>query len=204
MGDQQAEKSKGGVLKWALLAVGLFGVAAVVYIMAQSSIKPAGGLKPLARGEMAKLDFSAEAQAPPANTFYDANGAPRRVADFKGKVVVMNLWATWCAPCVTEMPTLAKLAKANQGKPVVVLPVSIDKGDAAIAKARAFIAAHPPLAFYSDPNSKLPFALKPPAAGAPTTVIYGKDGAERGRISGGADWSGADAQAVVDRLVGER
>ena len=56
----------------------------------------------------------------------------------------------------------------------------------------------------NDPNGKLPFALKPPAAGAPTTVIYGKDGTERGRLSGGADWSGADAQAVIARLADER
>ncbi|HEY3696622.1 TlpA disulfide reductase family protein [Phenylobacterium sp.] len=190
-------------MKWSLWGVGLAGVAAVVYIMAQASIHPAGGLKPLAKGEMAKLDFGSEAAAPPANTFYDARGAPRRISDFKGKVVVLNLWATWCAPCVIEMPTLARLAQAYAGKPVVVLAVSIDKGDDAVGKARAFIATHKPLDFYSDPNGKLPFALKPMAAGAPTTVIYGRDGTERGRVSGGTDWSGPDARAVIDRLAGE-
>lgn len=203
MSDQPAGKPKGGVLKWSLWGVGLVGVAGVVYIMAQAFIHPAGGLKPLAKGQMAKLDFVSEAAAPPANTFYDARGAPVRIADFKGKVVVLNLWATWCAPCVLEMPTLAKLARDYAGKPVVVLAVSIDKGDDAIGRAKAFIGTHRPLEFYSDPNGKLPFALKPMAAGAPTTVIYGKDGTERGRVSGEADWSGPDAHAVIDRLASE-
>ena len=92
----------------------------------------------------------------------------------------------------------AGLSNLNEGQ-----KVSFDKGDDAIAKARAFMATHPPLALYNDPNGKLPFALKPPAVGAPTTVIYGKDGTERGRLSGGADWSGADAQAVIARLADE-
>jgi thiol-disulfide isomerase/thioredoxin len=204
MGDQPAGKPRGGVLKWSLWGVGLVGVAAVVYIMAQASIQPArsAGLQPLAKGEMARLEFPAEAAAAPVNTFFDAQGTPRRISDFKGKVLVLNLWATWCGPCVVEMPTLAKLAHAYAGKPVQVVAVSIDGADAA-DKAKAFIATHGPLDFYSDPNAKLPFALKPAAAGMPTTVIYGKDGTERGRLSGGADWSGPDARAVIDQLAAE-
>jgi thiol-disulfide isomerase/thioredoxin len=185
-----------------LWGVGLAGVAAVVYIMAQPFIHPAGRLARLAKGEMAKLDFTAEAAPAPATTFYDAVGAPRRLSDFRGKVVVMNIWATWCAPCVVEMPTLAKLAKAYEGKPVEVVAISID-GEDARDKARAFIAQHGPLAFYNDPKRKLPFSLSPPAVWFPTTVIYGKDGAEIGRLSGDADWSGPDARALLDKLLAD-
>jgi len=196
------DRPGGGILKWALWSVALFGVAAVLYIIAQASFKPqqSGDLSGVARGEMRKLVIPADVTAAPANTFVDAAGQPHRVADFKGKVVVMNLWATWCAPCVAEMPTLAKLAAEYADKPVVVIPVSVDT-PAQTDKARLFIGQHAPLAFYSDPEMKLPFALKPAAQGMPTTVIYGADGLERGRVSGGADWSGADARAVIDRLL---
>jgi thiol-disulfide isomerase/thioredoxin len=201
--DQEAGRPRSG-LKWALWGVALLGVAAVVYIIAQASLIPRqeSGLAGVARGEMAKLALPKDAGPAPATSFLDADGKPTRVADFKGKVVVLNLWATWCGPCVLEMPTLAKLAAAYQGKPVAVVAVSID-GDRDADKARAFIASHAPLAFYRDPKLKLPYDLKPPTAGMPTTVIFGKDGVERGRLSGGADWSGKDAKAVVDKLLAE-
>jgi len=205
MSDHSGAKPSGGFLKWALWGVALFGVAAVLYIIVQASIKPAqdASLKAFAHGEMRKLVAPMETTGAPPNVFYDAAGKPLRVADFKGKVVVLNLWATWCAPCVAEMPTLAKLAGEYAGKPVAVVPVSVDT-PAEVDKARQFIARHAPLSFYSDPQMKLPFALKPQAAGMPTTVIYGADGLERARLSGGADWSGADARAVIDHVIAGR
>ncbi|MEI9965493.1 MAG: TlpA disulfide reductase family protein [Caulobacteraceae bacterium] len=114
--------------------------------------------------------------------------------------MLVNLWATWCAPCVKEMPTLAQLQSAYAGKPVKVMAVSLDKGDADIAKARAFIADKPPLAFYHG-DYALAFALNPPAEGLPTTIIYDRTGQERARLSGGADWSTPEARAVIDRLL---
>jgi thiol-disulfide isomerase/thioredoxin len=203
MSDHPAAKRRAGLLTWALLGAAVFGVAAVLYIIVQSSIKPGSGgegLKGVAKGEMAKLVFPAEPTPPPANGFLDAHGKTVRIADFRGKVVVLNLWATWCAPCVTEMPTLARLQAEYAGKPVMVVPVSVDSA-ADVDKARQFIAQHPPLAFYDDPQMKLPFALKPVAAGMPTTVIYGADGMERARVSGGADWSGPDAKALIDKVL---
>jgi thiol-disulfide isomerase/thioredoxin len=202
MSEHSGAKPRGGILTWALWGAALFGVAAVLYIIVQASFKPAleDDISALAKGEMRKLTVPAEATAAPANTFYDAAGKPLRIADFKGKVLVLNLWATWCAPCVMEMPTLAKLQAAYAGKPVVVAPVSVDTA-AKLDQAKLFIAGHPPLAFYNDPQMKLPFALKPPAAGMPTTIIYGPDGRERARVSGEADWSGPDARAVIDKLL---
>ena len=201
--DQEPGRPRSG-LKWALWGVALLGVAAVVYIIAQSSLIPRqqSGLEGVAKGEMARLALPKDSGPAPATSFLNADGKPTRVADFKGKVVVLNLWATWCGPCVLEMPTLAKLAAANQGKAVAVVAVSID-GDRDADKARRFIAAHAPLAFYRDPKLKLPYDLKPASVGMPTTIIFGKDGVERGRLSGGADWSGKDAQAVVDHLLAE-
>jgi thiol-disulfide isomerase/thioredoxin len=204
MSDQSGARPKGGFLKWALWGAALIGVAAVLYIIVQASIKPhqETSVTAVARGEMKKLIAPAEATVAPTHVFHDAAGKPVRATDFRGKVLVLNLWATWCPPCVAEMPTLAKLATAYAGQPVAVVAVSVDT-PADADKAQAFIAQHPPLAFYSDPEMKLPFALKPPAAGMPTTVIYGADGLERARLSGGADWSGADARAVIDQVLAD-
>jgi thiol-disulfide isomerase/thioredoxin len=204
MSDHSGAKPRGGFLNWALWGAALIGVAAVLYIIVQASIKPEldTSLKGVAHGEMRKLAAPAEAIMAPSHVFYDAAGKPVKATDFKGKVLVLNLWATWCAPCVAEMPTLAQLAAEYAGKPVVIVPVSVDT-PADVDKAKLFIAQHAPLGFYSDPEMKMPFALKPPAAGMPTTVIYGADGLERARLSGGADWSGADARAVIDHVLAD-
>lgn len=201
---EETSKPKSGLLKGALWGVALLGVAAVVYIMAQASINPrqTTSLKSLAKGEMAKLIFPAEAGPAPATSFQDADGKPVRLADFKGKVVVVNMWATWCGPCVIEMPTLAKLAAAYEGQPVAVVAVSVD-GERDADKARMFIAKHAPLVFYRDPKLKLPYDFKPAAVGMPTTVIFGKDGVERARLAGGADWAGPEARAVIDKVLAE-
>ena len=194
-----------GLLKWALWGAALIGVASVVYIMAQASFKPApaaGDLKSLARGEMAKLTTPDTPPAPPTISFFDPAGKTVGIGDFKGRIVVLNMWATWCAPCVAEMPTLARLQAAYPGK-VEVVAVSVDT-ESAESKARAFIGKHSPLKFYSDPEMKLPFDVKPAAPGMPTTILYGRDGIERARLSGDADWSGQDARAVVEALLAEK
>jgi thiol-disulfide isomerase/thioredoxin len=208
MSDQSAARPRGGILRWALWSAALIGVAAVIYIIAQASTKPPPptvavgpvAAPPETHDVARMLQHPADGQAPPAYGFVDADGKTLTPADFKGKVVVMNLWATWCAPCQEEMPTLARLQRAYAGKPVKVVAVSIDKPDEA-AKARAFIARNAPLAFYNDPEAKLPWALKPTAAGMPTTLILGKDGLERGRIAGQADWAGPGARAVIDKAL---
>src|SRR4051812_49991291 len=110
MSEQSAAKPRGGILRWALWCAALIGVAAVVYITVQSSTKPAVApptAKALALDEhnvAKKLEHPSDGAPPPAYTFYDADGKPKTLADFKGKVLVVNLWATWCGPCKIEMP----------------------------------------------------------------------------------------------------
>ena len=184
---------------WGGVAIGL---AVVLYVIATLLIKHGGppDLNSLAKGAMKGLTITPAGAPPPSRPILGPDGNSTDLTQIKAPVVVVNLWATWCAPCVTEMPTLAKLQAAYADKPVQVVAVSIDKADAK-AQAQAFIAQHAPLAFYNDPDAKLPWALKPSAEGVPTTVIYGKDGLERGRISGEADWAGPGAKAVIDKLL---
>jgi thiol-disulfide isomerase/thioredoxin len=190
------------VLAWALGVAALVGVAVGLYIIVQSSTKTAPEVATVPVPE--KTSFASKLKLPTAPTpapdyaFYDASGKALKVADFKGKVVVMNIWATWCAPCKLEMPTLAKLQAAYAGKPVEVVAISIDTPEAA-AKASLFIAQNAPLKFYHDREMKLPFKVGAP--GAPTTIIYGKDGLETARVAGEADWTGAEARALVDKAL---
>ncbi|HEY0436469.1 MAG TPA: TlpA disulfide reductase family protein [Phenylobacterium sp.] len=210
MSEESAAKPRGGILKWALWGAAAIGVAGVVYIIGQSLTNPeAKPAQQVATGPIpmppppsvaSKLKQVPGAGAAPDLALTGADGRPVKLADFKGKVVVMNVWATWCGPCVAEMPTLAKLQAAFAGKPVEVVAVSIDTAEDT-AKAKAFLARHAPLKFYQDTTMKLPFQLKPAAEGTPVTVIYGKDGKETGRVTGDADWSQPDARAAVEKAL---
>lgn len=201
-----SEKPRGGFLTWALWGAALVGLAAVVYIMLQSSTNPAakvatgpGPAAPTASFQ-SKLTKATSPTLAPDYAFNGPDGRPMKIADLKGKVVVLNVWATWCAPCKVEMPTLAKLQAAYPETDVAVVAVSIDSPEAA-SKAALFIAQNTPLKFYHDPQMKLPFVVNAP--GAPTTIIYGRDGLEKARVAGEADWAGAEARAVVDAALAE-
>ncbi len=130
----------------------------------------------------------------------DGAGKPVKLSDFKGHAVVLNLWATWCAPCVKEMPTLAALQTAYAGKGLKVVALSADSPFAK-DKAKAFIVAHPPLDFYQDPQLAVPSAITPHIEGFPTTLLYDKAGQLKGILQGDADWASPDAKAVVDKLI---
>jgi thiol-disulfide isomerase/thioredoxin len=152
-----------------------------------------------ARGSLQKLQLSAERPAAPPNLFTGPDGEPVRIADLPGEVKVVNLWATNCAPCKLEMPTLAALAKAYPGK-VSVTPISLDPVGRT-DQARAFIGRHAPLPFHQDSSFAVAFAMK--AAGMPTTVIYDAQNRERARLLGAAEWDSPEARAYIDALLAE-
>ena len=196
-----SKKGLGRGLTVAIVAAVLVGGAGALYFMGGAAFKPAdpNALKPVAVGAMAKLQETTPTPPPPA-AFVDASGKTLHIADLRGQVLVVNLWATWCGPCVKEMPTLAALQKAYADKGVKVVAISID-APRDTDKAKAFIAQHAPLAFYQDSTLELPFAFKPPAPGFPTTILFDRAGQERARLSGDADWSTPEARAVIDRLL---
>ena len=193
-----------GPFAYAIAAFVLIGIAAVLYVIGAAVIRPPGqtDIRSLAHGEMAKLSMDGSGQAPPTTNFLDAQGHPVTLADLKAPVMVVNLWATWCAPCVREMPTLAALQASYPGH-VKVVALSMDKLDDR-EQARAFIASHPPLDFYQDTKLAMPFALSPAAEGFPTTILYDRTGHERARLSGAADWNSADARAVIEALLAQK
>lgn len=213
MSEDPAAKPGADWLKWSLWGVAALGVAGVVYIMGQATFKrvetpapvaPAapGAPAPAGKGFADKLEVNNPPVAAFPQSFLDASGKRVTMADFKGKVVVLNVWATWCGPCKVEMPTLARLQAAYAGKPLAVVTVSVDKPEQ-LDQARAFIAANAPLAFYNDPTTNLPFEIDPPAVGMPTTLIFDAGGRQRGRVGGEVDWAGPQAKAFLDLLLAE-
>lgn len=212
MSEVQPNGSQGGaskpdLLRWAILGVALIGVAAVLYVIGTAVFKPAStsstDLGHFKSGALAKLNPTTTPVGLPDNEFLDDKGQTLTMAAFKGKVVVLNFWATWCVPCKLELPSLGRLQQAYPTSQLTVVPVSIDKPDVRQAVLDELAKAQP-LPFYNDPTGSMPFRLKSgPAMGVPTTIIYDKHGRERARLEGGADWSGPDARKLIDHLVAE-
>jgi thiol-disulfide isomerase/thioredoxin len=163
---------------------------------------PKSDLARFAVGSLAALSTPAEAKPAPEYAFRDRTGTAVRFSAFQRKVVVVNLWAMWCAPCRTEMPTLATLAQNYAGQDVVVLPINVDATEDAIADGRSFIDVHEPLPMYSDPKFQLPFEL-PGKGKMPQTILLDRQGRIRAYFSGEADWASPEAKALIDALLAE-
>jgi thiol-disulfide isomerase/thioredoxin len=144
--------------------------------------------------EAGKVDRSHAGEAAPKAAFQTVTGQAKTLADFAGKPLVVNLWATWCAPCVKELPTLAAAAKAHAGHATVLL-VSQDTDP---AKVQPFLAGKGlALQSLADPKLALSTAY---AANLPTTIGYGADGKERWRYTGGMDWTSPAAAKLIAEL----
>jgi thiol-disulfide isomerase/thioredoxin len=136
---------------------------------------------------------------PPPGRFFDAAGQAHTLDEFRGKGVLVNLWATWCSPCVAEMPALAALARrvANQG--IVVLPISSDHGGAETVQHYYASHAITGLGVWLDPKGLLGEAWG--VNGLPTTLILDRAGRERLRLEGAYDWTADGPLATLERLT---
>ena len=160
-------------------------------------------LSRFAVGPLARLQTPAQPAPAPEYMFRDRNGTAARFSAFQGKVVVVNLWAMWCAPCRSEMPTLAGLAQAYQTREdLVVLPINVDATPDGVAKAKTFIDDHAPLPFYNDVKFQLPFEF-PGKGMMPQTVLLDRQGRIRASFAGEADWNSPQAHALIDALLAE-
>lgn len=197
------------------LAVGLAVAGAALYGTLSGTGNSAAGecraaqpvaerLAPLARGEVAALNVE-KAPAPLPNlTFNGPEGKPLTLADFRGRTVLLNLWATWCAPCRAEMPALDKLQGELGAKDFEVVAVNIDTRN--LDKPRRWLeeAGVTRLAYYADPQAKVFQDLREvgKAVGMPTTFLLDPNGCELARLSGPAEWGSADAIAFVRAALG--
>lgn len=157
-----------------------------------------------AKGEVAGVVTPSSPRPLPQLTFKDASGAEIGLDRFKGKVVLLNLWATWCAPCRKEMPALDRLQAEAGGEAFEVVPVSLDFGGP--EKPQKFLKeiGAERLGFFHDPAGRVLPALKAVGRGTglPTTLILDRSGCEIGYLPGPAEWASPDAKALIQAAMG--
>ena len=156
---------------------------------------------PPAEAATGRLDRSHAGTLAPATAFEDPEGAPASLADFRGKPVLVNLWATWCAPCVAEMPTLDRLA-AREGERLKVLTVSEDLDGREKVEAFFDRQGYRELETWLDPKMALMSELK--VAILPTTIYYDSRGRELWRVTGMEDWESGRAALLLKEGFGSR
>ena len=205
----------------AALAAATALLVGALYITSTGLLKGDGAPKVLAAGEACPAsDFAAriegrnvgevaafEPLATPVDlsalAFDDAEGERTSLADFEGRTVLLNLWATWCAPCREEMPALQELNAHMKEQPFDVVAVSIDAGDAAKPKRFYAETGLTTLPFFHDGSMATFSTLKKAdlAPGLPTSILVGPDGCARGVLKGAAEWASADAKDLIEATL---
>ena len=189
------------------VAVGLAGVYGIGRLTGnagadpacKASVETARRMAPLVHGEVAAVSIAQAPKSLPQLAFKDGSGAPKTLADWRGRTVLLNLWATWCVPCRKEMPALDALQKKLGGPDFEVVSINIDTRD--LDKPKTWLKDNGvnTLAYYADSNAKVFQDLKSigKAFGMPTTLIVDPNGCELAVLAGPAEWASDDAQKLV-------
>jgi thiol-disulfide isomerase/thioredoxin len=169
----------------------------------QPAVERARAAAPFARGEVAAVNVAKSPLMLPALSFKDARGQDKSLADFRGRVVLLNLWATWCVPCRKEMPALDALEQKLGGPDFQVVAVNIDTNSPEKPKAFLKEIGVSKLNYYADPSAKTFQELKAigRAFGMPTTLLVDPKGCEIGTIAGPAEWASDDAVKLIEAAV---
>jgi len=175
--------------------VGLFGVC---FVLVQSCQPPATGLDAYAQDSVKKLTVREAPPTQPSTVFKTADGQELSLKDLRGKVVLVNIWATWCAPCLKEMPSLDRLQALRGREAFEVVTISIDRTKFEPAK---FFTDNEieNLIPWHDGSYGIPGNLQ--LRGYPTTVIYNAQGREIAILEGEAEWDSPEAMRLVDYLL---
>jgi thiol-disulfide isomerase/thioredoxin len=188
-----------GMLKKLGIAAGSAAVVLIVWATVALRSGDSVPQPPPLFGSMRNFTPAASPGPAPQTPFYDRGGIPRTLADFRGKIVLVNFWATWCGPCVREMPSLVRLQQSLAGSDFTVLALSQDlKGWSVIDP---FVKRHglERLPVYLDRN--MGFGHGQRVEGLPTTILYGRDGRALGRLAGIAEWDSKEAAALVRHYI---
>lgn len=151
---------------------------------------------------VAKIDRPSEVQDAPATPFLDEKDQPITLSAFRGKPLIVNLWATWCAPCLVEMPALDRLSGILKDKyegRAQLIVVSTDIEGRRVVTPYFEKMAFKHLKPYVDQESVLPFAIG--AAGLPVTIIYNAEGQEVLRVNGPLEWDGPEGLKLVEEVL---
>lgn len=161
---------------------------------------PAGpGVNPYSVGQMAAFVFKKAPEEIPELPFQDKDGKSHTLKEWQGKVVLVNLWATWCAPCRKEMPSLDRLQGALGSDKFEVVAISADKTGIAGAKKFLDQIKVERLAVYADPTVRIHSGLK--AIGMPASLLLDAKGREVGRLVGPAEWDSPEAKKLIEAVI---
>ncbi len=194
-------------LRFWLVAWGAIGVAALLYLMIAASVQPGTDDVPSALdldrrllvGEMADFEYAFPPRGTPDIAF-DYDGEAVRLADFKGKVILVNFWATWCAPCLKELPSLDALQEQLGGRKFEVVAIAADPRGPEVAQEYLDRLEIANLKLYADP--RLIFASSIGGANVlPVSILYDAKGNEIGRLVGDADWTSPEAVRLVTSAI---
>lgn len=172
----------------AVLAVAVFGIYSI------TGERGATGSATSQRG----VGWNDTPRAMPDLRFQDADGKPHALSDFRGKLVLLNLWATWCAPCREEMTALDRLEQILGGPDFQVLALSLDSGGTAAVRRFYDEIGIRKLAIFVDSSMEATGKLR--TIGIPTTVLVDREGRERWRKTGPAEW---DSPEMIESLRGK-
>ncbi len=169
----------------------------------RAAVDTAKRIAPLAHGEVAALTMASKPLKLPDLAFDDADGKPKKLSDWQGKTVLVNLWATWCVPCRKEMPALDRLQTKLKGPNFEVVAVNIDTRDPEKPKAFLKDAGLTDLGYFTDRNAKVFQDLRSigRALGMPTSVLVDPKGCEIATIAGPAEWDSDDAVKLIRAAV---
>ena len=210
----QTVRSRKAPLALVAAIVGLGTLAAVYGVVGfsrnageptcRSALDLARRMEPLTHGEVAAVKVADEARKLPELVFHDASGQPKSLADWRGRTVLLNLWATWCVPCRKEMPALDALQAKLGGPDFEVVAVNIDTRNLEKPKNWLREAGVDHLAYYSDANAKVFQDLKAvgKAIGMPTTLLVDPNGCEIASLAGPAEWASDDGLKLVSAALG--
>jgi thiol-disulfide isomerase/thioredoxin len=187
---------------WAAFALFIGAAGLLVYsFVAEPGAPGSGPMMAYAKGALEKLTVLEEPPPQPDTALTDAAGAETNLAALHGKVVLVNLWATWCAPCREEMPTLASLHQRFEHRGFMVAPVSVDQPEAqADAKDALAAMSGGALPFFAAPG--MSFATSLGVRGLPVSILYDREGRELARLVGSADWASPEAASLIEAALG--
>jgi thiol-disulfide isomerase/thioredoxin len=174
-------------------------MAALIAAASGPATVAAGDRPSYNRGAMTAFVMRKEPVALPDIAFKDGQGNPVTLADWRGRVVLINLWATWCAPCRREMPSLARLQDEIGGDDFEVVAISVDRKGVAASQRFLKDTDAETLALYIDESFKVARDLKAP--GLPVTVLVDREGREVGRVTGPAEWDTEEAIALIRAVI---
>jgi thiol-disulfide isomerase/thioredoxin len=166
-------------------------------------VETARRIAPLAHGEVAAVSVAQSPKTLPRLAFNDGSGAAKSLADWRGRTVLLNLWATWCVPCRKEMPALDALQAKLGGADFEVVSVNIDTRDPDKPREWLRHVGVNTLAYYADNSAKVFQDLKAigKAFGMPTTLIVDPNGCELASLAGPAEWASSDAVKLVTAAI---